>query len=71
MAESSVQLLKRERIRRKIYMGREEARRDVLITQDVLQPEAPAWLSKLAISGRVREAVFQPDRIRLGKPGRF
>ena len=54
VAESFFQLLKRKRIKRKTYHGREEARRGHLrLHRDVLQPEVLAWFRKWTIAGRV------------------
>lgn len=43
-----------------IYLDREEARRDVFDYIEFCNPK-PAWLRKSAISGRVREAIFQTE----------
>ena len=55
VAESFFQLLKRERIRPKIYRSRAETRR-VRLHRDVLQPQTPAWIKPGTVSGRVRAA---------------
>jgi putative transposase len=63
VAESFFQLLKRERIRRKVYINREEARLDIFDYIEMFyNPKTSSWLCERCFSGTVREAVFQPAR---------
>lgn len=48
LAESFFQILKRERIRRKIYSGRKEARRDIFITSNPSTTRNAAMVTLLA-----------------------
>ena len=59
VAESFFQLLKRERIKRKTYKDREEARQDIFrLYRDVLQPDPASRLYRLSVTSRVRKTPF-------------
>ena len=54
VAESFFQLLKRERIKRKIYTTREDARSDVFdYIEMLLQRKTPPWFQHSAVTSRV------------------
>ncbi len=70
--ESFFNLLKRERIRRRTYRTREEARRDVFrLHRDVLQPEAQARAERNAVARRLRVVAETETRVRLRNAGLF
>ena len=69
VAESFFQLLKRERIRRRIYADREEARRDVFDYIEMFYNRNVSRPCRRRFSGRVRKPVFQPARECLGSRG--
>lgn len=57
VAESFLNLLKRERIRRRVYRSRDQARQDVRLHRDVLQPETKTRQERDAVARRVRETA--------------
>ena len=71
VAESFFNLLKRERIRRRTYGTRAEARRDagVRLYRNVLQPDAKACEERDAVTRRVRTAAENENRRRLETRG--
>jgi transposase InsO family protein len=73
VAESFFQLLKRERMRQKIYLTRDEARADVFdYIEMFLQREKAAWRQRGPGSGRVRARIQTVWGAKcLEKPGRF
>lgn len=71
VAESFFNLLKRERIRRRVYRSRDEARQDVFDYRSVLQPETQTRQERDAVSRRVREAAENLARGCLRNSGLF
>lgn len=58
VAESFFQLLKRERIKRRIYVTREQAKSDVFNYIEMLQHQTTARTQQRAVSGRVLKAAI-------------
>ena len=71
VAESFFQLQKRERIKRKIYIDREEARRDAFDYIEMFYNPRSSWVQWSPVSSRVRETAFREARECLVNQGRF
>jgi len=72
VAESFFNLLKRERIRRKVYRTRDEARADVFDYIGMFyKPYPQARTERDAVARRVRTAAQNASRGRLENSGRF
>lgn len=72
VAESFFQLLKRERIRRRTYATREQARQDVFDYIEMFyNPKRRHGSNNRNSAGPVRVAILQLARECLEKPGRF
>jgi putative transposase len=70
-AGSFFQLLKRERIKRRIYIDREEARRDVFGYIEMFYKPRSSWVQWPPVSGRVLETAFREARECLVNQGRI
>lgn len=72
VAESFFQLLKRERIKRRIYGNRDEARSDVFDYIEMFyNPKRRQWFRREAVASRVRATLFSEAGRPLGKSRLF
>jgi putative transposase len=71
VAESFFQQLKRERIKRRIYIDREEAKWDVFDYIEMFYNPRSSWVQWSPVSIRVRETAFQEARECLVNQGRL